>query len=152
MTEKNIFVYKLFLTLNISDFILFFCRIATLPGKCYSPFFQQSPSQSWSPLKPPPFWKFRGRFKPPSRRSGCAHFGCTLWSHLLFCAQLKGGSNCKFWEKTLKIIDNFPPGAFSCDQLLRLYALFLENLKLYTKLDPETVYKPPISIHTKMYL
>ena len=34
MTEKNIFVYKLFLSLNISDFILFyfiFRKIATPP-------------------------------------------------------------------------------------------------------------------------
>ena len=28
---------------------------------------------------------------------------------------------------------------------------FLKKLKLYTKMDPETVHKPPISIHTKIY-
>ena len=33
MTEKNIFAYKLFLTLNISDFDLFLCENANRPRK-----------------------------------------------------------------------------------------------------------------------
>ena len=36
MAEKNIFVYKLFLSLNISDFI-FFVKIATSPWKSHTP-------------------------------------------------------------------------------------------------------------------
>ena len=44
MAEKNIFVYKHFLSLIISDFSLFFfAKIATFPEKSYSPIFQQPP-------------------------------------------------------------------------------------------------------------
>ena len=53
MTEKNIFVYKLFLLLNISDFSFFFVKIATKLWKKLPPLFQQPPFQSWSPVKPP---------------------------------------------------------------------------------------------------
>ena len=35
--EKNIFVYKCFLSLNISDFSLFFVKIATPLGKSHPP-------------------------------------------------------------------------------------------------------------------
>ena len=47
MAEKNIFVYKLFLSLNISDFI-FFVKIATSPWKSHPPpLSQQLLSKSW---------------------------------------------------------------------------------------------------------
>ena len=42
MTEKNIFVYKLFLPLNISDFFFFFCKIAN-PLKKVTPLFFSNP-------------------------------------------------------------------------------------------------------------
>ena len=38
MKEKNIFVYKLFFSLNILDFSIFLCKIATTPEKSYSLF------------------------------------------------------------------------------------------------------------------
>ena len=43
MAEKNIFVYKLFLSLNISDFI-FFVKIATSPWKSHPPLFRSNSS------------------------------------------------------------------------------------------------------------
>ena len=52
MTEKNIFTYKLFLSLNISDFNLFFVKIAT-PLEKVTPSFPATPSKSWGPVKPP---------------------------------------------------------------------------------------------------
>ena len=43
MTEKNIFAYKLFLLLNISDFNYFYVKIAPLPGKKSPPSFPATP-------------------------------------------------------------------------------------------------------------
>ena len=43
VTEKNIFGYKLFLSLNISDFNLFDVKIATPPEKSHPPLSQQPP-------------------------------------------------------------------------------------------------------------
>ena len=62
MTEKNIFVYKLLL-LNISDFSLFFVKIAT-PLKKVTSLFSSNPLsklRSWEALN---FWKFGRRFNP----------------------------------------------------------------------------------------
>ena len=59
-TEKNIFVCKLFLPLNISDFSLFFVKIATTPEKSY-PFFS---------CQALPFWKFGKRLNPPLQHYG----------------------------------------------------------------------------------
>ena len=42
MTEKNIFAYKLFLSLNISDFNLFLCENCNPPEKSH-PLFPSSP-------------------------------------------------------------------------------------------------------------
>ena len=54
MTEKNIFVYKLFLSLNISDFSLFsFCKNCNTPLRKVTSSFPANPSQSWGPAKPP---------------------------------------------------------------------------------------------------
>ena len=58
MAEKNIFVYKFSLSLNISDFSLFFMhKTATFPEKVY-PSFPVTPSKNSEPLKParPPFF------------------------------------------------------------------------------------------------
>ena len=44
-TEKNIFAYKLFLSLNISGFI-FYVKIATLSKKGHSPLSQKPPSKN----------------------------------------------------------------------------------------------------------
>ena len=68
MTEKNIFVYNFFLSLNISDFSGVFCKIAT-PWKRLAPLFQQPPLKV-EVLSNPPFWKFGRRFNPPSRKAG----------------------------------------------------------------------------------
>ena len=48
MTEKNIFVYKLFLSLNISDFsLMFYVKTATPPEKGQLPLSQQPPSKEF---------------------------------------------------------------------------------------------------------
>ena len=73
MTEKNIFVYKLFLSLNISDFSYFYVKTATCPSpppKNHHP--KQPPSKTWDHVSSPPFWKFCWRLNPtpPSRKGG----------------------------------------------------------------------------------
>ena len=56
MTEKNIFAYKLFLSLNISDFNLILCENCTPPPeKRHPPLSQQPPSKSYGPVNLPPF-------------------------------------------------------------------------------------------------
>ena len=73
MTEKNIFVGKLFLSLNISDFSL--CKNCTSTEK-FTPFFPRNPPLKIEMLSsPPPFWKFGRTLNPPAEKEG----GCTLW-------------------------------------------------------------------------
>ena len=63
MTEKNIFVYKLFLLLNISDFILFFMYKLQPPEKSH-PLFPINPPLKIEILStpPPPFLKIAERW------------------------------------------------------------------------------------------
>ena len=75
MTEKNIFAFKIFLSLNISDFNLFFMWQLQPPWKRSPPFSQQPPSKSWRPVKPPLFENLVGGSTHPS----CRKRGCTLW-------------------------------------------------------------------------
>ena len=58
MTEKIFFVYKLFLSLNISDFSLFFMQKL------------QPPSKEVMILLSPPFWKFSRRLNSPAEIGG----------------------------------------------------------------------------------
>ena len=65
MTEKNISVYKLFLSLNISDFSCFFFQIAT-PLEKVTLFFPATPISKLRSCQASPFWKF-GRSTPYAR-------------------------------------------------------------------------------------
>ena len=68
MTGKNIFADQLFLSLNISDFNLFFMwKLQPLPKKSHPPLSQQPPLKvEFLPSPSPPFWKFSWRFNPSS--------------------------------------------------------------------------------------
>ena len=68
MIEKNIFAYKLFLSLNISDFNLFLMWKLQPPEKSHPPLSQQNPSKSWSPVKLPLFENLVGGSTPPLSR------------------------------------------------------------------------------------
>ena len=108
MTEKNIFVYKLFSSLNISDFNLFFMWKLTPPHlKKVTPSFPATPSES------PPFWKFDWRFNPPVEMGGG---GCTLGEGGLLWSSTVGKTlqekllkNCIFMATSLrnKNLNNF---------------------------------------------
>ena len=75
MTEKNIFVYKLFLSFNISDFSLFFMsRLQSSLKKVTVS--HQPPSKNWDPVKPPLTENLGGGSTappppPPSRKDVC---------------------------------------------------------------------------------
>ena len=60
MSEKNIFAYKLFLSLNISDFNLFLWENWNILLKKVTPSFPATPSKSWGPVKPPHLQKGGG--------------------------------------------------------------------------------------------
>ena len=68
MTEKSIFAHKLFLSLNISDFNLFFMWKLQAPP----PPEKVAPSKSWGPVKPL-FLKIWSEVQPPCRKRG-AHY------------------------------------------------------------------------------
>ena len=67
-TEQRILVYKLFLSLDIPDFSLFFVKklhlLPLAPLKKVTPYFQAIPSKNWALVKPrlpyPPFWNLVG--------------------------------------------------------------------------------------------
>ena len=88
MTEKNIFAYKLFLSLNISDFN-FLCENCNSSWKKSPPLFPSYPPLKVEVLSSPPsFWKFGWRFNSPSRiwtRSrtlyGLWLYEAITWSH-----------------------------------------------------------------------
>ena len=77
MTEKNIFAYKLFLSLNISDFNLFFMWQLQPPEKSY-PLFPSNPLWKLRSCQVPPFWKFGGSTPLPAERGGGAHYDITV--------------------------------------------------------------------------
>ena len=63
------------MSLNISDFNLFYVKIAVSLLKKVPPSFTATPSKSWGPVKsPPPFWKFGWRLNSPWRKEGGAHY------------------------------------------------------------------------------
>ena len=66
MREKNLFVYKLFLSLHISNFSLFLCKGCKPLKKGQPPlslFLSNPPPKNWAPVKSSPlFWKFGRRF------------------------------------------------------------------------------------------
>ena len=79
MTVKNIFVYKLFLSLNVSNFSLFLCKNCNSPDKGHSLLSQEPPlkMEILSTLRPPLFFlKFGRRFNSPpaAERGGGAHY------------------------------------------------------------------------------
>ena len=94
MTEKNIFAYKLFLALNISDFNSFFIWESQPPLKKVTPSFPATLSKSCGPVKAPflTIWLEAQPPPPPLWRKG----GCTLciktlrslhsWSFFFFVA------------------------------------------------------------------
>ena len=88
MAKENIFAYELFLSLNISDFNLFFVTIATPlpPEKSHPPLSQQPPSKIWGPVKPPLFLKIWLEAEPspsPPEERGVGGGGCTLYMNNL---------------------------------------------------------------------
>ena len=82
MTEKNIFAFKRFLSLNISDFI-FYGKIETPPEKSHPPLSQQPPTKSLGPVKPP-FLKIWLEVHPPPKQKGGRCTLCTdQWCNML---------------------------------------------------------------------
>ena len=68
----DLFVYKLFLFVNISDFSLFLCKNFNCPLKSH-PLFPSNPRLKIEILSSPPFYKFGWRLiplPPPSRKEG----------------------------------------------------------------------------------
>ena len=73
-TEQSIFVYKLFLSLNIPDVSLFFVETLQPPLKSH-PSFPATPCLKTEVLSRPPFLKNWQEVKPPSKkRGGRAHY------------------------------------------------------------------------------
>ena len=66
MTDKNIFVYKLFLSLNISDFNLLLCENCNLPLKKVTPLFPSNSLLKVEVLSSPTFLKIWLEAQPPS--------------------------------------------------------------------------------------
>ena len=70
MTEKNIFVHKLFLSLNISDFNLFFMWKLQPPLKKVTPVFPSNPPLKVEILSSPLFFKIWLEVQPPCKNRG----------------------------------------------------------------------------------
>ena len=85
MTEKNIFAHKLFLSLNISDFDLFFMWKLQLPLEKVTPPISQQLPLKVEFLSSPPILKLWLEAQPPCRRGG-AHYECMVFSY--FCGLL----------------------------------------------------------------
>ena len=80
LVMKNIFVYKLFLSLDISSFSLFLYKNCNLPLKKVTPLFPSNPTVKIEVLSSPPLLKIGWKVQPPSRKGGG---GCTLWDWLV---------------------------------------------------------------------
>ena len=71
MTEKKFFAYKLFLSLNISDFNLFLCENCNAPSPPATQLFPSNPPLKVEVLSSPPYWKFGWRLNPLQKGGGC---------------------------------------------------------------------------------
>ena len=96
MTEKTIFAYKLFFSLNISDFKLQY------PVKKVTPCFPATPSKSRDPVKFPPFFG-NSTPRPPQEKGG----RCTLW---VFPSNEDQGPFCL---RILGTVTNIPPYVYN---------------------------------------
>ena len=87
MTEKNIFAYKLFFSLNISDFNLFLCENC-IPLKKSPSLSQQPPLKVEVLSSPPPFLKIWLEAQTPCRKGGVP----TMWmsASVITCNSLTG--------------------------------------------------------------
>ena len=76
MTEKNIFGYKLFLSLNIPNFNLFLCENFNPRLIKVTPSFPANPSKSRGPVKHPLYENVVGGSTPllPAERGEGAHY------------------------------------------------------------------------------
>ena len=86
MTEKNIFAYKLVLSLNISDFNFFMWKLDPPPPEKSEPLFPSNPPLKAEALSSsPPIGKFGWGFTPPppQHKGGGAHYGYDIKN----CAQ-----------------------------------------------------------------
>ena len=118
VTEKNIFTYKLFLSLNISDFNLFFTWKIQHPPPCEKSHSSSFPAPPLKVLSSPPVFEnlVGGSTSPPSpppHPSSCrngvggAHYGCSsvfcwLWTYNLsssMCFRVKSRSPVTFKKK-----------------------------------------------------
>ena len=70
LVMKNIFVYKLFLSLDISSFSLFLYKNCNLPLKKVTPLFPSNPTVKIEVLSSPPLLKIGWKVQPPSRKGG----------------------------------------------------------------------------------
>ena len=73
MTERNIFVYEHFLSLNISDFRLFFLLKPEPPWKRSQPSFPAAPSKNWDHVIPRQLFENLIGDSTPTERGG-AHY------------------------------------------------------------------------------
>ena len=95
MTEKNIVDYKLFLSLNISDFRVFFYENCNLLKKITT-FFPNNPPLKIEVLSNPLFWKFGRRFNP--HQKGVVHAIKTIfllyhsWKMFPIASQILGNN------------------------------------------------------------
>ena len=82
MIEKNIFVCKLFLSLNIPDFILFFVKTATSSPEKSHPLFPSNLPLKIEILSSHPFLKIWSEVQPSSQQKGVGGGGgFTLCNH-----------------------------------------------------------------------
>ena len=114
-TEQNILLYKLFLSLNIPDFSLFFVEKLQPPWKV-TPLFPATPSKNWVPVKPHPFQNLMCSSTTPCQQKQEVH---TLFSinrglkyplHLLVLGSFPILSS---WSASLKYTVNSSPAHWS---------------------------------------
>ena len=117
MTVKNIFAYKLFLSLNISYFNFLYVKIATPPEKSH-PLFPSNPPLKAEVLSSPPFLKTWLEAQPPSplqKGGGGAHYALSLqFQNVSFSVMEINGSRQKiFCEKVHRLHDRCFPNSFT---------------------------------------
>ena len=109
MTEENIFAYKLFLSLNISDFSLSFMWKLHPRPENRSPLSQQSHSKSWGHVKLPPFENLVGdsTHSEQEGRGGGVHtmiiMGSCCVTSLIAQGHLRRGGDCQMMLRNLEI-------------------------------------------------
>ena len=148
ITEKNIFVYKLYCHWIFQILIIFYVETATLlPLKKVTSLFPSNPTLKIDVLSSPHFWKLGRRFKPPPHQKGeGAHYAYVLCGKKNFDLNLEAQILLNTWTSLILKLETLHknlnysiftalPSLFTLRKIQKRYSLNAEKVQCNSDLN-----------------